>query len=37
MCLYGHDLNDTVTPVEAGLSWLISFVFPPNTFVCLAN
>jgi len=23
MCLYGHDLNDTITPVEAGLSWII--------------
>ena len=23
MCLYGHDLDDTTTPVEAGLSWVI--------------
>nr|POE47548.1 putative aminomethyltransferase, mitochondrial [Quercus suber] len=23
MCLYGHDLDDTTTPVEAGLSWLV--------------
>ena len=23
MCLYGHDLNDNTTPVEAGLSWII--------------
>ncbi|KAH8599058.1 hypothetical protein B0O99DRAFT_683778 [Bisporella sp. PMI_857] len=23
MCLYGHDLNDTITPVEGGLSWII--------------
>ncbi|KAI9735290.1 MAG: hypothetical protein M1834_001881 [Cirrosporium novae-zelandiae] len=23
MCLYGHDLNDDITPVEAGLSWII--------------
>lgn len=23
MCLYGHDLNDTTTPVEASLSWII--------------
>ncbi|KOS20604.1 putative aminomethyltransferase [Escovopsis weberi] len=26
MCLYGHDLDDTTTPVEAGLSWII----PPS-------
>ncbi|KAI6249889.1 Aminomethyltransferase, mitochondrial [Erysiphe necator] len=23
MCLYGHDLDDKTTPVEAGLSWVI--------------
>ena len=23
MCLYGHDLNDKTTPVEAGLSWIV--------------
>ena len=23
MCLYGHDLNDKTTPVEAGLSWTV--------------
>ncbi|KAL9595140.1 MAG: hypothetical protein Q9219_006628 [cf. Caloplaca sp. 3 TL-2023] len=23
MCLYGHDLNDDTTPVEAGLSWIV--------------
>ena len=23
MCLYGHDLDDTTTPVEAGLSWVV--------------
>ncbi|KAK3354115.1 hypothetical protein B0H65DRAFT_447222 [Neurospora tetraspora] len=26
MCLYGHDLDETVSPVEAALSWII----PPN-------
>ncbi|KAK3956426.1 hypothetical protein QBC32DRAFT_331196 [Pseudoneurospora amorphoporcata] len=26
MCLYGHDLDESVSPVEAGLSWVI----PPN-------
>jgi aminomethyltransferase len=24
MCLYGHDLNDTTTPVEASLGWIVS-------------
>lgn len=24
MCLYGHDLNDSITPVEASLSWVIA-------------
>ncbi|KAF9563893.1 hypothetical protein EC968_004662 [Mortierella alpina] len=23
LCLYGHDLDDTITPVEAGLTWTI--------------
>jgi aminomethyltransferase len=26
MCLYGHDINDTTTPVEAGLTWAIQKV-----------
>lgn len=24
MCLYGHDLNDKITPVEGSLSWVIA-------------
>ena len=24
MCLYGHDLDDSTTPVEAGLSWVVA-------------
>lgn len=24
MCLYGHELNDNVTPIEASLNWLVS-------------
>ena len=23
MCLYGHDLDENTTPVEAGLTWVI--------------
>jgi aminomethyltransferase len=26
LCLYGHDINDVTTPVEAGLSWAIQKV-----------
>jgi aminomethyltransferase len=26
MCLYGHDISDTTTPVEAGLTWAIQKV-----------
>lgn len=24
MCLYGHDLDDSTTPIEAGLKWLVA-------------
>lgn len=24
MCLYGHDIDETTTPVEAGLAWIIT-------------
>lgn len=23
MCLYGHDIDDATTPIEAGLKWLV--------------
>lgn len=23
MCLYGHDIDDSTTPIEAGLKWLV--------------
>ena len=26
LCLYGHDINDTTTPIEAGLTWSIQKV-----------
>ena len=28
MCLYGHDLDEDTTPVEAGLTWVIGAAFP---------
>ncbi|HSW05497.1 glycine cleavage system aminomethyltransferase GcvT [Aquabacterium sp.] len=30
LCLYGHDINETTTPVEAGLSWAIQKVRRPG-------
>jgi aminomethyltransferase len=29
-CLYGHDLNDTTSPIEAGLGWITKFVDGKN-------
>ncbi len=23
MCLYGHDLDETISPIEANLSWVV--------------
>jgi len=31
-CLYGHDINDTTSPIEAGLGWITKFV-PGNDFI----
>jgi aminomethyltransferase len=31
-CLYGNDINDTTTPIEAGLGWITKFV-ENNPFV----
>ena len=25
-CLYGNDIDDTTSPIEAGLNWLTKFV-----------
>jgi aminomethyltransferase len=30
LCLYGHDINETTTPVEAGLTWAIQKVRRPG-------
>jgi aminomethyltransferase len=30
MCLYGHDIDDKTTPVEAGLTWAIQKVRRPG-------
>jgi aminomethyltransferase len=30
MCLYGHDIDDTTSPVEAGLTWAIQKVRRPG-------
>lgn len=29
-CLYGHDLNDTTSPIEAGLGWITKFADGKN-------
>jgi len=31
-CLYGHDINDTTSPIEAGLGWITKFV-PGKDFI----
>ena len=30
LCLYGHDINETTTPVEAGLTWALQKVRRPG-------
>ncbi len=29
-CLYGHDINDTTSPIEAGLGWITKFTDAKN-------
>jgi aminomethyltransferase len=29
MCLYGHDLDESVSPVEAGLTWVVGMSHRP--------
>jgi aminomethyltransferase len=29
MCLYGNDLDESVSPVEAGLTWVIGMFSAP--------
>jgi glycine cleavage system aminomethyltransferase T len=31
-CLYGNDINDTTSPIEAGLGWITKFV-PGKDFI----
>ncbi len=31
-CLYGNDINDTTSPLEAGLDWIVKFT-PNNQFI----
>jgi aminomethyltransferase len=33
-CLYGNDINDTSSPLEAGLGWITKF---PNEFTTAEN
>lgn len=36
MCLYGNDLDETTTPVEAGLTWVIGMLLRCR-IVCLPS
>jgi len=29
-CLYGHEINDTISPIEAGLGWITKFTDEKN-------
>ena len=37
MCLYGNDLDETTTPVEAGLTWVIGMLLRCLIYVCLRS
>jgi aminomethyltransferase len=32
LCLYGHDLNEDISPVEANLTWTIGSLFPEFSY-----
>ena len=36
MCLYGNDLDEDTTPVEAGLTWVIGMSRSPRSYPCLS-
>jgi len=33
MCLYGHDLNETVTPLESGIAWTVGWQPEERDFI----
>lgn len=33
MALYGQDMDETTTPLEAGLTWTVDFKNPEDIFI----